>query len=175
MVEASEMIAGLSKRLTRLKAEETACQEQLASLREKIAYIQGTLAILSEESATRSVPLTGVVHVYSQGPITAIGQVKEDNPPGLRPEEWRRRLQGLTQYQMLVTLAQGSDGVVRSAEATHLLFALGKARGNKRNTNKHLYHLLESSEDFERIAPGTFRLKSVELSHEDAENVSSDA
>ncbi len=162
MIEASEMIAGLLERLARLKAEEAACQEQLASLREKIAYVQGTLTILNEESSTAPAQLTGIVQVYPQGPVTAIGQVEENKPPALRPEVWRRRLEGLTQYQVLVTLAQGSDGMVRSADATHLLFALGKAKGNKRNTNKHLYHLLESSEEFERIAPGTFRLITTE-------------
>lgn len=70
----------------------------------------------------------------------------------------RVKVRPLTNHDILVQMAKANGGVVRVSEAKTALLASGRITGKPQNAYGHLRHLLDDSEDFEQIAPGTFRL-----------------
>lgn len=72
------------------------------------------------------------------------------------------KFQGMTQFQALKKMAQENKGYVRPTDAIPALRDAGLIKGKQKNAMPHLYNQLEKSDEFERIAPGTFRLKEGE-------------
>jgi hypothetical protein len=113
-------------------------EDQLEELERRIAAVQLTLGLLA---VTENRP---VVHVTS-----------------IRPSSngWVNRLEGLTHYEALVKLAEDSHKrTVRPTDAAPILQKAGLAKGTSRNLVPHLYRMLRESSQFEKVAPGTFRL-----------------
>lgn len=84
-------------------------------------------------------------------------------PTRLADAGWSRRLRGLTQRQALVRIAQDNGGVIRTTDVRDIFIRVGLAKGNPRNVNGHVHHILTQSDSFERVSPGTFRLVTPEL------------
>lgn len=77
---------------------------------------------------------------------------------GAQSGGWARRLRGLTQPEALIRIAEGNDGVLRVVDAKRIFLEAKLAKGQIRNVNGHIHHILTRSDRFERIEPGVFRL-----------------
>ena len=63
-------------------------------------------------------------------------------------------------------IAAHTDGVINATKAAELIIAAGVSKAKKRSLTSSLYKALIHSDDWERIAPGTFKLK-VAINDED--------
>jgi hypothetical protein len=73
---------------------------------------------------------------------------------------WASALHGLTHFQALVKLAvMSGDQTVRPTDAAKIFQKTGLTKGTPKNMGPHLYKLLRESPQFEKVSPGTFRLK----------------
>jgi hypothetical protein len=145
MMGSSAAINELLGLLSRLRAEKDAIRRELesrlAQVDERIAAVQTTLELLPQAERGEGSP-----------PST-------DEPRKLASaNDWARELNGLTQLKALIKIAERSGGTVRVPEAKRIFIASGMAKGKQKNINPHIYHILSASEQFELIAPGTFKL-----------------
>lgn len=62
-----------------------------------------------------------------------------------------------TQREALVALAKHNGGVVRARDAAQIIYDAGMARGKLTSAISTVHNLLNNSDEWERIAPGTFR------------------
>jgi hypothetical protein len=125
--------------LAELRAQEEAImkevEDRLVYVRNRIAATETVLEMLTGNSGqdeARSLPTT--------------------------TNGWAQKLKGLTQVQALVRMAQENEGVVRVRDARRIFMATGLAKGKPKYVGPHLYHILKDAEQFERVAPGTFKL-----------------
>lgn len=79
--------------------------------------------------------------------------------PSFTTTKWARNLHGLTQPQALVRIAELSGGNIRVADAKDILLLTRIATARPENLRSHLHRLLTSSERFEKIGRGEFRLR----------------
>jgi hypothetical protein len=68
------------------------------------------------------------------------------------------RLAGMSQTQGLVAIARANNGVIKAQEAKRILIEAGRMTKTKNSTSA-IHTLINRSGRFERIAPGTYRLK----------------
>src|SRR6266540_6594521 len=131
----SSTVNDLLELLQRLRSEEEVLTKEIearrADVRGKMLAVQTTLGLLTKEERGDRAPLP--------------------------TNGWAEKLKGLTHEAGLMRLAKENDGLVKVSEARRIFIAAGLARGNPKHVGPHLYHLLTKSEDFERVAPGTFR------------------
>lgn len=67
-----------------------------------------------------------------------------------------------TQREALVALALHNGGVVRARDAAQIIYDAGMARGKLTSAIATVHNLLNNSDEWERIAPGTFRLTQMD-------------
>lgn len=96
----------------------------------------------------------------------------------LRLTGWADRLQGMTQMEALIAIAEHNGGQVKATEARDILVRAGLAKGQLKNVATTVHHLLGSSDEFEKLRPGIYRLKSMRRSRgsassKDAESAAS--
>ena len=116
------------------RAKKTSIQRQLDGIDERIAALELTLTI-HEECNPVSVRRHGFV---------------------VSPDDVRAN--GGTQMEALKFIARHNNGHVRYTEAKDILIAAGMTSGKARNVAAHLYNLMASSDKWERVSPGVFRL-----------------
>ncbi len=68
-------------------------------------------------------------------------------------------VQGKSQLEALVIVAQHNGGRVRPSDVKRLMIEAGCIKGNPRHAVPHIHTLLSSSNRFEWVAPGTFELR----------------
>ena len=73
-------------------------------------------------------------------------------------QSWAGKLKGLSHNEALVRIAEENEGVVRSAEAAHILTGIGHVKGKRGNAAGHMHRLLRESNRFVREGVGMFRL-----------------
>jgi hypothetical protein len=125
--------------LNRLRREEEAIMDEvkdrLADVQKRIVAVETTIELLPRGSEQ-----------YKTQPLAS------------STNGWAQKLRGLTQVQALVRMAQENDGIVSVRDARRVFMATGLARGKPKNVGPHLYHVLRNAEQFQRVAPGTFKL-----------------
>ena len=62
-----------------------------------------------------------------------------------------------TQREALRAIAAHNDGILRAREAAQIIHDAGMARGKLTSAVSTVHNLLNSGEEWERVAPGTFR------------------
>jgi hypothetical protein len=132
-----------------------AFEREVAQLRQKIRALEELLSPTNDEarrddSDSRRLPEVG--HSSDQWDRRMLNATSG--------QRWAKMLDGLTHMDALLLLAEQNEGVVRPAEAKRIFVEAKKVKGNPKNTLSHLYHLLRESDQFEKIAPGTYRLRS---------------
>lgn len=65
-------------------------------------------------------------------------------------------LHGMTQMGALDHIAEKNEGRIKVSLAKRLLIEAGIAKGNPRYLMSSIYHLLENSGKYEKVAPGEF-------------------
>lgn len=147
MVSAStvnELLAVLQKLTGQKDDLRQEFESRLAEIEDKCVAIQKTLDLLSQESDTPD--------AEPQEPAL---------PPPVPLDHLARQLRGLTQVDALRQIAVWNGGIVRTRDARRLFVSAGLTKGKLKNLPSHIYHILLASEEFERVAPGAFRLKSA--------------
>lgn len=67
------------------------------------------------------------------------------------------RVKPPTQADWLVAFAKGHEGIVRVTDAKKALIAAGKTHAKTGNIYGHLTGLIERSDEYEKVGPGTYR------------------
>ncbi len=152
--------------LHQLRAEEAEYDRQLAAVRAEISTVEQALAIAQR----RSMGAIGAVTVASSPSLMVNGPTPNremlvgrdaalptiERPSPARVPELARKIRGLKQIDALRHIAQLNEGIVRTIEIKPVFIKAGLTKGSPRNIGSHLYHLLDRSPEFEKIAPGTF-------------------
>jgi len=131
-----------------------AFEREVAQLRQKIRALEELLSPTNDEgrgtdSGPRLLPAAGDWSVrWDRRKLDAMSE-----------QQWARALDGLTYMEALRLIARLNDGVVRPTDAKRIFVETKKVKGNPKNTLSHLYHLLREADEFEKIAPGTYRLR----------------
>ena len=128
--------------IAELKSEEKALLEKREKLRkpliqveEDLQHVSGAIAFLERKLASAAPVEDVIVEVFPTS-----------------------RLRGLTQLQAIIAIAKHSGGVVRAQDARQMMIRAGVMKDTKNATNI-THNVILRSEKFERIAPGTYRLK----------------
>ncbi len=150
-----------------LRAEEAEYERRLATVHEDIQAVQRALEIAHRRGggltdAVAAPPLSPLVspRLVANKPVRSGESATastSNQPQPARVTELVRKVRGLTQIEALKRIAQHSDGIVRTIEAKPVFIKATLTKGNPKHVGSHLYHLLDDSPEFEKIAPGTFR------------------
>ncbi|SRR6266849_561455 len=136
VVELEQLLKTLESDREELKKR---VEEQLADYERRIAALLMTLGMVI---------------------VTADGTNNEASGPKLTRNDLRTRFEGLSQFEAMVKLAEDSPKrTVRPTDVAPILQGAGLAKGDKANLVSHLYRMLRESQRFEKVAPGSFRLK----------------
>jgi len=138
-------IVELERLLKSLEAEREAIQKRLHTdldeVERRIAAIETVLGSVTVTAGDTAAP------VAAKRPATGMAATIQ-------------ALRGLKHFQALVKLAEmKSDHTVRPTDAAHIFKNIGLSKGSTKNMVPHLYRMLRESPRFEKVAPGTFRLK----------------
>ena len=135
MMTTSSTVNELLDLLSQLKTEEAAIlrevEDRLEDVRRKIAAVQTTLELLPRDA---------------------------EAPKPVSTNGWAQKLHGKTQAEALVEIARENDGILRVTDAKRIFIGTGISKGKPKYLSGHIYHTLERSERWERVAPGTFKL-----------------
>lgn len=115
---------------------EGSIQEQLEKVESRISALETTLDIYEESNRFPS--------KRSKFPVS--------------PEEVRANTR--TQMEALRFIARHNEGKVNYAQARDILVEARMTKGKSRNVASHLYNLMAESDEWKKVSPGTFRLKS---------------
>ncbi|HUO13597.1 MAG TPA: hypothetical protein VMX38_01325 [Verrucomicrobiae bacterium] len=124
--------------LNYLKAKRQSLMDEIAVREKTLEHLNATIRLLEQEPRE-----TGIVVRYTP-------QSEEEFPLG--------KLKRLTQVQAVVAIAKHYGGVVKAQDAKHLMIRAGVMRNTKNSTNI-THNVITRSGQFERIAPGEYRLK----------------
>lgn len=80
--------------------------------------------------------------------------------PWARTPWHAHRLVGLSQKDALIDIAEGNGGFVRVMDACDLFLEAGLSRSSRKNLQTLVTHILLGMHEFERVAPGLYRLRS---------------
>lgn len=154
--------------LNRFRSEEAALrrdyEDHLASLRSKYEPLFEEKQKKIEAAQIMIDEFTNPRHITREGATSTSPATREGRPPpadtaaSISVVEWKRMLHGLTHIQALHRIAEENNGNVRVTEAKRILIAAGLAKGKPKNVPSQIYHLLLTSDQFEKSEPGVFRL-----------------
>ena len=124
--------------LNYLKAKRQSLMDEIAVREKTLEHLNATIRLLEHEPIE-----AGIVARF-------VPQSGEEFPIG--------KLRRLTQVQAVVAIAKHYGGVVKAQDAKHLMIRAGVMRNTKNSTNI-THNVITRSGQFERIAPGEYRLK----------------
>jgi hypothetical protein len=155
---APSTISDLLALLQRLRAQEDGlvreAEVMLAALRENIAAVQRTLALMGAEEPV----ILGPTPPTTDAPTLPAMQISGAAPP-VTMGQWAQKLRGKTQADALPIIARENGGILRVREVKQIFIATGLAKGQPKYIGPHIYHMLEDMEEFEKEGIGTFRLR----------------
>ncbi|MGH2561635.1 MAG: hypothetical protein ACRDJH_21415, partial [Thermomicrobiales bacterium] len=162
------MVSELADIIDRLRVKHAHFAAITAEFARAIDALEHVTPYLSEDESPGITQLATAVE--ARAPSAALplfpstDGVRQTSPkPPLNEGRWARRLHGLTQYEALVRIAEDNDGILRTTDARDIFLRARIARGKPRNINGHIHHMLSRSDEFEKVAPGVFRLVPPEL------------
>lgn len=127
--------------IAQLKGEEKALLEKREKLRKPLVQVEEDLQ-----------HITGAIAFLERKTASAEEVVVEVIAPS--------RLRGLTQLQAIIAIAKQNNGIVKAQDAKHMMIRAGIMKPTKNATNITHSTILRSDK-FDRIAPGTYKLKDV--------------
>jgi len=156
---AASTINDLLNALNELRAEQdtlrTDYELRLAALGKRIEAVQTTLELFAEEEALAP---HGAQVPLDLGTNGHAGEQHVRSPQPMSTTAWAQELQGLTQIEALVRIAERNGGVLNVADARRILIATGLTKGKTKNVASHLYHMLREAKQFEKGDVGAYRL-----------------
>ena len=140
--------------IEQLKREESALQKKIEELakplsqaQEDLRSVQGTIAYY--ERAIRTAP-TSQNFVRTGKPIVTVAVFSAAS------------LRGLSHKKAVVAIARHNGGIIKAQEAKRMMIQAGIMRDTKNST--HMVHnAIITSDRFERIGRGEFRLKPISV------------
>jgi hypothetical protein len=143
--------------LERLRVEHANAVAHAERLASTIASVEQTLQTLGDASTQQQIPLAPAgfrqEHRVSAPTATAIGSSAAPASNG-----WARRLQGLSQHEAVIQIAEDNDGIVRTGEAANILIKAGLSTAGYRNLYRYLLSFLSTSGKFKKVGKGTYQL-----------------
>jgi hypothetical protein len=149
--------------LNGLRAEHAKAVADAERLASTIASVEEVLRTLADAPAQRQTtfapPELRPVHRIDVPVATATAQAL---PPSLRISPtgngWARRLQGLTQHEAIVQIAEDLNGSVRTGQVADILLRAGLSNAEPRNLYRYVLHFFTTSGKFEKAGKGRYRL-----------------
>jgi hypothetical protein len=122
-------------------------------LRRKIEDMRGPLAQAEEDLRS----IAGTIAFYERSaPVPQSATLNlTANPVSVFSAA---SIRNMTQKQAVVAIARHNGGIIRAQEAKHLMIQAGIMKVTK-NSTRMVHNAIISSDRFDRIAPGTFRLR----------------
>ena len=111
--------------------------EEIDKLDQNVGHLNATISLLEKEMKEMRVV---------------------DTIPSPPPDFPVTKLRNMTQQQAVLAIAQHNGGIVRAQDAKRLMIRAGVMRDTKNSTNI-THNVILRSGQFERIAPGEYRLK----------------
>jgi hypothetical protein len=149
----------LSALLGHLRTQEATLRAELATLTDRISVIERALHVVHDLS-NPDAPLTTLDVTQIALPNAPIVQEVRGEPT-TSTGSWVKRLHGVKQIDALRLIARENGGTIRTADAKRIFLEAGLAKGAPKHVAPHIYHMLQAADDFERTAPGTFRMVSA--------------
>lgn len=149
----------LTAALRKLRDDESALRSEydyrLGELRRRIEAVQAAIS--------KSAPVHHVrPPTHATAPLPSfVLPLPDSKPPthALIPlDEWTQILDGLSQVEALIRIAERNGGLLRVRDARDILIHTGKTQGKPRNVPSHIYHVVKASGRFVKHEPGVFRL-----------------
>jgi len=133
MTSANPATLAILTLLSRIRAErsiiEQQMRDQLADFDEQIQAITTTLTLLTE----------GQEQPLSLSPKATVGDIKS-----------------CTSHKVALDRIASIEGSANASAAARLLIQAGLSKSKPRNLTSSLYNLMKSSDEWERVSPGTF-------------------
>jgi len=100
-----------------------------------------------------------------RAPLEPSGPTAQPEPPATRARatrgpNWKRDLAGLQQGEAAVRIAERTGGTVTVAQVAQILVDVGLTRATGKLAHGQANRVLATSQRFERVARGTYRLRS---------------
>jgi len=150
----NDVLEYLDSLLADLEADERDAQQRLDEVQQRVQSLRTTRDYVATRQRAPGISRSDLASV-ANGVVAPIGGA------AVQRSTWARKLQGLKQYEALRRIAEENEGhIVNASEARDILIAAGLVHGKPRNAGSHLYNLLKDSEEFEKVSPGNFRLRS---------------
>jgi hypothetical protein len=143
--------------LDRLRAEHANALAHAERLANTIASVEQTLRMLSGAPIQQHIPLESFGGHEEQRNVPPIAVVTTRG--SVTGNGWARRLQGLTQLEAIVQIAEDNDGIVRTKDVADILLRAGLSNADPRNLYRYVLHFLTTSGMFEKAGKGTYRLR----------------
>lgn len=141
---------------------EAAFEREIAGLRQRVKAIEAALVPPENPGGQGRLPLftNGSVSGPTRMHPAWNGQstLRSSLPP---TEWWVRKLRGLSQSEAMLRIAEERDGVLRITEAKEILLGAKMIKGNPKHAYGHLVTLVKNSDLYDKVAPGTWRLRST--------------
>lgn len=117
-----------------LKTMREGLLEQVDRLDKDIEHLNATITLLEKEMVSQSAPTS----------------VLADFPIG--------KLRNMTQMQAVIAIAKHNGGIVRAQDAKRLMIS-GRVMRDTKNSTNITHNVILRSGQFERVAPGEYKLK----------------
>jgi hypothetical protein len=126
-----------------------------ASLRRKIEEMKGPLAQAEEDLRN----VAGAIAFYERSAAPkALAFANTPSQSASVTAFSPSALRGMTHKQAAIAIAKHNGGIIHAQSAKHLMIQAGIMRETK-NSTRMVHNAIIGSERFDRIAPGTFRLR----------------
>lgn len=126
--------------------------ELIAEKRAKKASIQASVQKQLDECDFNIAALETTLTIHDESnPITP-----EQHKIAISPRKLRENAK--TQSEALKYIARHTDGTVCYNDARDLIIAAKMTHGKAQNVASHIYKIMANSDEWERVAPGVFRL-----------------
>lgn len=129
--ELMDLQARLRAEAAEIEREREALQERLDAIEVNQAHIRATLDLLA---------------------------TYQDSATSARIREWGERLRGLSIREALDRIAEQNRNILETAEAGHILIAVGLWKGKPDNVRSVIYHHMQESGRYKKIDKGRYRL-----------------